>query len=86
MSKEELEKKLIVGAKIRFGKEYAEFSNSKEGEIITLVEGEFENYNGLYPTTENCPAIWCERQNDFDSIYHLFGNDMENFLDCVILP
>ena len=86
MSKEELEEKLIVGAKIRFGKEYAKFYNSKEGEIITLVEGEFEIYNGLYTTTENCPAIWCERQKDFDSIYHLFGNELENFLDCVILP
>jgi hypothetical protein len=23
--------------------------------------------------------------NEFDSIYHLFGNDLENFMDCKIV-
>ena len=85
MSKEELEEILIVGAKVRFGKQYAKEHNSTEGEIITLVEGEFEYDNGLYSTTESAPSIWCERQKDFDSIYHLFGNDLEYFLDCEVL-
>jgi len=84
-NKEKLEKKLIVGAKVKFGKEYAKFSKSIEGEVIELIEGEFEYDNGLYTEIQTAPSIWDARQKDFDSIYHLFGNNLENFLDCEII-
>lgn len=45
--KEELEARLIVGAKIRIGKQYAENFGFEEGQIIELVEGHFEYDNGL---------------------------------------
>lgn len=85
MSKEEFEEKLIIGAKIKIGKEYSIHCNEqlKNGEIIELINGYFDCENGLYCYLEDCPAIW--NGYDFDSIYHLFRNDFEYFLDCEII-
>jgi len=83
--KKELEKKLVVGAKIKIGRIYAKEHYCTEGEIIELVEGSFEYDNGLYTEQQTAPSVWDEKQKDFDSIYHLFGNDLENFLDCEIV-
>lgn len=86
MSKEELEDLLVVGAKIKIGSKYAKaIGGLKAGEVITLVEGYFDCENGLYCTTETAPSIWNENAKEFDSIYHLFGNNFENFMDCKIL-
>lgn len=85
MKKGEFEEKLIVGAKVKIGKQYASEYGFNEGEIIELVEGSFEYDNGLYISSQYAPAIWDDTQKDFDSIYHLFGNDFEHFLDCEIV-
>lgn len=87
MTKEQFEENLIVGAKIKIGKEYSEhcYNALKEGEVIELINGSFDCENGLYCYVEYAPAIWDEKQKDFDSIYHLFGNDFEYFLDCTIV-
>ena len=82
---EGFEKNLKIGTKIKIGKKYSEQYGFSEGEIITLIEGNFEHDNGLYTETEYYPAIWDEKLKDFDSIYHLFGNEFENFLDCEII-
>jgi hypothetical protein len=84
-NKEWFEKTLTVGCKIKIGKEYAHEYGFDEGEIIELVEGSFEHENGLYTETVSCPAIWSEEQGDFDSIYHLFGNGFEYFMDNEIV-
>lgn len=85
MSEQELEKKLIVGTKIKIGKQYSEEFGFEENEIIELIEGYFDYDNGLYTETQTAPSIWDEELKDFDSIYHLFGNHFENFLDCEII-
>ena len=77
--KRELEKILVSGAKIRIGKESSKACGLKEGQVIQLETGDFEDYNGLYEITVYSPAIWTGEE--FDSIYHLFGNDLEDFLD-----
>jgi methionine salvage enolase-phosphatase E1 len=77
--------KLIVGTKIKIGKKYADDFGFDEGQVIELVEGYFEYENGLYTETQSCPAIWDESQKDFDSIFHLFGNDLEYWYDCEIV-
>lgn len=82
---DELEEKLVVGAKIKIGKLYAEEFGFDEGQIIELVQGYFEHDNGLYTETQMAPAIWVEDQKEYDSIYHLFGNNLENFLDCEVI-
>lgn len=83
--KEYLESKLIVGTKIKIGENYAKDYGFTVGEVIELIEGSFERYNGLYDETEKCPAIWVEDDKDFSSIYHLFGNDLDDFMDCEII-
>lgn len=87
MNKKELEQKLIVGAVIEFGEEYCKSIDyyRKPGEKITLIEGSFYHENGLYGEEQTCPSIWNEDQKEFDSIYHLFGNDLEDFTDCKIV-
>lgn len=84
---EKIESRLIVGAKIKLGKKYCEGSRRfKAGDVITLIEGNFEYDNGLFTAVQSAPSIWCEEQKDFDSIYHLFGNELEDFADCEIIP
>ena len=82
-----LEKELKVGAKIRIGTKYSKDHNEtlKGGQVIELIEGEFEEYNGLYDECVQCPSIWNSEEKEFDSIYHLFGNDLENFMDCELI-
>jgi len=83
MKTAELEKLLIVGVKIKIGKKCAEETGMDEGEIMELIEGNFEYDNGLYTSIQYCPSIFdC---GEFMSIYHLFENDLSNFLDCEII-
>lgn len=88
MEKETLEDVLIVGATIIIGKEYSKHMHHlfSEGQIITLVEGSFEYDNGLYTEDQSAPSWWDEESKDFESIYHLFGNDLEDFMDCEVIP
>jgi len=81
----DLEKTLIVGAKIEIGKRYAKGRGVAAGDVVELVQGEFEHWNGLYTETQLAPSVWCEDRKEFDSIYHLFGNDLEEFMDCKVL-
>lgn len=91
MTKEEKQKyfesKLVVGTKIKISKEYVENGkyHFKENEIITLVEGTFEFDNGLCTENQKCPAIWNPKLKEFDSIYHLFGNNFDDWYNCEIL-
>jgi len=85
MADKELEQKLIVGSKIKIGEKYSAWNGFRQGEIITLVQGEFEYENGLYTEAQCAPSIWCEDRSEFDSIYHLFGNDLEEFQDCEVV-
>ena len=75
---------LKVGAKIRIGEKCSERTGLTQGEVLELVEGYFDYWNGLYDTTVTAPAIYNDEEKDFDSIYHLFGNDLEDFLDSEI--
>ena len=82
----ELEAKLKVGTKIKIGDKYIkEIGGFESGEVITLIEGYFDYENGLYVTQQTAPAIWDDAALDYDSIYHLFGNHLEYFLDCEVI-
>jgi hypothetical protein len=83
--KKELENKLIIGTKIKIGKECAEETGLNEADILELVEGHFEYDNGLYTEGQTAPSVWDDKSKDWDSIYHLFGNDLNMFLDSKIL-
>lgn len=76
---------LVIGAKIRLGDKYCQATGYDKGTIITLIEGALDHDNGLYTEIQSAPSIWDEEQKEFNSIYHLFGNDLEDFTDCEIL-
>jgi len=77
--------KLEIGTKIKIGKKYAQEFGFKSGDIVELVEGHFDEDNGLYTHTSTAPSLWDEEANEFNSIYHLFGNDLEYFMDCMVI-
>lgn len=79
------ESQLKVGTKIKIGQQYAAQFGFKEGQIIELVEGYFDYDNGLYTETQVSPSVWDDERQEFDSIYHLFGNALEHWLDCEIV-
>ena len=82
----DLKNQLKIGAKILIGEKYAQNSGSfKAEQIVTLIQGTFYHYNGLFDECHECPAVWNETEKDFDSIHHLFGNDLSEFEDCEIL-
>jgi len=81
-----LKNKLIIGAKIKIGPKYAKGSFVFDaGDIITLEEGHFWEGNGLYETELIYPVIWNKYDKEWDSIYHLFENDLSGFEDCEVI-
>lgn len=78
---------LKVGTKIKIGPKYAKEYDFgfKAGEVITLVLGQFYYHNGLCDDIETAPSIWDEERREFHSIYHLFENDLSEFMDCEII-
>lgn len=87
MKNKDLESKLVVGAKVKIGREYAEnsFLPLQEGNVIILEEGRFYYDNGLYEVEQRTPAIWDDEIQEWYSIYHLFENDLSGFLDCEVI-
>lgn len=84
ITRRKLEKLLVVGATIEYGPKYKKFSGTKL-DSVTLVLGHFDYYDGLGYNTESCVAVWDEESDDWDSIYHLFGDELEYFMDCKII-
>lgn len=85
MNKQDNWLNLQVGDKIKIDKKSSKVCGLKEGEIIILIQGQFDEYNGLYDETVYAPSIWNDEQKEFDSIYHIFGNDLGDFLDSEII-
>ena len=83
----ELRQELRVGAKIKIGSEYSKVHTGfKSGQIIELIQGYFDEDNGLYSYTSEAPSIKSiDEDDEYDSIYHLFGNNFENWMDCEVV-
>ena len=80
-----LEKILVDGAIISIGKQFAEKSPQfKAGQLITLKTVGFESDDG-FGSMQYSPAVWNETTKEWDSIYHLYENNLEGFLDCAVL-
>lgn len=84
MNSEKLEELLNVGTTFKVGKKCAKVTGLKEGKKYTLIQGYFEYDNGDYTVGQDCPAI-LDKDGEYSSIYHLFGNDLEDWLDCKVL-
>lgn len=55
------------------------------GKTIKLTPQYFEEDNGLYTYYSECPGIYDKEDEEADSIYHLFGNNFEHFMDCELV-
>lgn len=76
------------GDKIIFGPIYCQETGREDllGKTIMLTPQFFEHYNGFYSEYQECPGIYLEGYEEADSIYHLFGNELEEFYDCILIP
>lgn len=80
MTAEELQE----GSIVVFGPEYIKKTQWDGPKVIALVTGYFEYDNGLYTECQTALSyIDPNDKSDPDSVYHLFGNDLENVLDCL---
>lgn len=75
------------GDSVKFGVEYCKTYGREEliGSIVKFTPQWFEEDNGLFVYQEECPGIDNGENTEPDSIYHLFGNEFENFMDCVLI-
>lgn len=85
IAKAELEKLLVVGAKIKLGPFFCKDFEQHTGKIITLERCFFDYENGLYTSVQVSPGTFLFDDDEPDSIYHLFDNDLSGFHDCQIL-
>lgn len=75
------------GDSVKFGERWCK-ENGREDLVNQVVKFNpqwFEVDNGLYTYETECPGIYDEENQEADSIYHLFGNNFENFMDCVLI-
>lgn len=75
------------GDSVKFGKKWCKVYERKDliNKVIKFTPQWFEEDNGLYCYETECPGIWNEKEEEADSIYHLFGNDFERLMDCEII-
>jgi hypothetical protein len=76
------------GDKIKFGEKYCKKTGRLDllNKTIMLSPQYFEEDNGLYVYEVECPGIYDSENEEADSIYHLFGNNLEGIHDCEIIP
>lgn len=75
------------GDSIIFGEKWCE-KNDRPDLInctVKLTPQWFETDNGLFTSNVECPGLWDEEAKEADSIYHLFGNEFEDFMDCQLI-
>lgn len=75
------------GDSVKFGMKWCKEHRSKHliGKVVMMTPPWFECDNGLYCEDQECPGMMEEGSNEPDSIYHLFGNNFENFMDCELI-
>lgn len=75
------------GDSILFGEQWCKKHGSEDlkGKTVKLTPQYFEEDNGLYTYDSECPGIYDAEEGEAHSIYHLFGNEFENFMDCALI-
>lgn len=76
------------GDKIKFGEQYCKEERREDllGQTIMLTPQLFEEDNGLTTYFSEAPGIYDVEEQEADSIYHLFGDYLENVHDCEVIP
>ncbi|MGY3186469.1 hypothetical protein [Lysinibacillus sp. TE18511] len=75
------------GDSVKFGEKWCKEHGREDllNQVIKFTPQWFEDDNGLYSYETECPGIYNEECEEVDSIYHLFGNTFENFMDCELI-
>lgn len=75
------------GDSVKFGEKWCREYKREElvNKVVKLTPQWFEEDNGLYTYSTECPGIYNEEDEEADSIYHLFGNKFERFMDCELI-
>lgn len=75
------------GDSIKFGEKWCKKYKRKDliNKVIKLTPQWFEIDSGLYCYEKECPGIRNKKEQESDSIYHLFGNKLEDFMDCQLI-
>jgi len=92
----DLKLEINVGDKVILGKEYCKRNDiAYTGKELEFVDGVFDNDNGLYCYETSAPSLpnelvyretdWNYCYGELESIYYLFGNKLENIMDCKII-
>lgn len=75
------------GDSVKFGEKWCREHRREDlvNKVVKLTPQWFEEDNGLFTYYSECPGIYDEECEEADSIYHLFGNNFENFMDCELI-
>lgn len=75
------------GDSVKFGEKWCKEHGRQNliNQVIKFTPQWFENDNGLYSFQTECPGIFNEECEEPESIYHLFGNTFEKFMDCQLI-
>lgn len=87
IKKEVVKMNIERGDSITFGAEWCKEHHREElmGRTVKLTPQYFEDDNGLYCYEREYPGVRDEESEESDSIYHLFGNEFERFMDCELI-
>lgn len=72
------------GDSVKFGEKWCKENRCEHliGETIMMTPQWFDYDDDLGGGMEECPGMIMEDGEEPESIYHLFGNNFENFMDC----
>lgn len=75
------------GDSVKFGEKWCKAHRREDlvNQVVKFTPQWFEDDNGLYVADIECPGIDNGKDAEPDSIYHLFGNSFENFMDCELI-
>lgn len=79
----DLSEKLIHGSTLKIGANYAKGNPCFfPGQLLQIFAWDF----GEYPEEiDEASAVYNPTSGEVESIYHLFGNKLENFMDCEVI-
>lgn len=77
----------VRGDSVKFGEKWCKAHNSEHliGKTVLMTPQWFEYDDDLGGGTSECPGMFEEGSDESDSIYHLFGNNFEDFMDCELI-
>jgi hypothetical protein len=75
------------GDSVKFGEKWCVEHGREDliNQVVKFTPQWFDEDNGLYTYESECPGIYDKENEEADSIYHLFGNHFENFMDCELI-